>query len=96
MLFLFGCKLIQTDLVFCISGVAPDMLQSRPLSFNSGAHSHCAVRMDSWKPGEHGRSVTLIRNCSRMKQSFVLSCHLVSSNDNNLEPHRMAFLYMVT
>ena len=57
--FLLGWMLIQTDLVLCTSGITPDMLQDRPLSFSSGLHSHCALRLDSWNPGGHGRSVTL-------------------------------------
>ena len=59
--FPLGWMLIQTDLVLCISGVAPDMLQDRPLSLSSGEHSHPAVTVDSWKPGGHGRSVTYIK-----------------------------------
>jgi len=37
------------DLVLCTSGVAPEMLQSKPLSCNTGAHSHWAVMLESCK-----------------------------------------------
>ena len=58
--FPLGPVLIQADLVLLTIGVKPDMLQSRPLSFSSEAHSHLAVRVDSWKPGGQGKSVTCI------------------------------------
>ena len=58
--FPLGSILIQADLVLLTIGVEPDMLQSTPLSFSSGAHSHWAVRVDSWKPGGQGKSVTFI------------------------------------